>query len=481
MSKEIRRTAYKICLAKLIIAGTALTLILSLMVGCFTERFLVLPDGGIQYVIYETNRLEISATEKTDGIKLQYSGFITENMITSNALVTIVKTTDTHTVIAAASGRQPFREGQTILVIEMADNNFSEDRLRSTTFSVPETASDPGFRVQVAVPIDGLFVLDSLVYTDGSFSEAGSFFIGGKNLHENRIQGIDILLEYDNEKLSITGIIPKDDEENMVEARRTWDESEGVIDLAMAFKRGHEKLIEGFEVLYRVDYETRITDPEFVGDIPVEITNAEVVAEDQILFEPPTRGGVVSIGSPLLLGDFNRDGTVDELDLIMLARVFDLSAEDDDYDPQYDIWPADDLYGDPWTGIFSWAEPDGEIDLEDLVIFAKNYDIDAPQYFVKTAEDLVRAVESVNNGIQIREIVIADDIDTTTLGNIELSELVNLRLNGKTVEGDLDIRTNATGEIIIHYGVIDGDLTIDAPNAIVHNYAEVTGDITELP
>ncbi|MDR7869508.1 MAG: S-layer homology domain-containing protein [Tissierellaceae bacterium] len=90
---------------------------------------------------------------------------------------------------------------------------------------------------------------------------------------------------------------------------------------------------------------------------------------------------------------------------------------------------------------------------------------------VKTAEELAYAISQAVDGDSIK-------FENNILSNVELNNLVNLNLNNKTVTGDVYINTMAFGTIDIGPGTIDGNLTVNAPNATVNNYATVTGTIT---
>lgn len=72
--------------------------------------------------------------------------------------------------------------------------------------------------------------------------------------------------------------------------------------------------------------------------------------------------------------------------------------------------------------------------------------------------------------------------DTVTLKgnitkNIVINKLINLDLNGKKITGNVTINTPAKGTINLKNGSIDGNLTVEAPQATVNNELTVTGDI----
>ncbi|WP_347490125.1 S-layer homology domain-containing protein [Desulfoscipio sp. XC116] len=93
---------------------------------------------------------------------------------------------------------------------------------------------------------------------------------------------------------------------------------------------------------------------------------------------------------------------------------------------------------------------------------------------VKDAGELTAAINKADNGDAIK---LTDDIE----GDIELNKLVNLCLNGKTLNGDVTINANAYGSLNIaeetNAGTITGCLKVNAPNATVNNWATVGGNL----
>ena len=90
--------------------------------------------------------------------------------------------------------------------------------------------------------------------------------------------------------------------------------------------------------------------------IPVELTN-----------------GVIKIGGPRLLGDFDESGKVALVDFINFAHNYGTSLEDSKYNQIFDIAPAEDYYTESWAGIYDKCYPDGSVGLVDFIIFARNY------------------------------------------------------------------------------------------------------------
>lgn len=89
---------------------------------------------------------------------------------------------------------------------------------------------------------------------------------------------------------------------------------------------------------------------------------------------------------------------------------------------------------------------------------------------VKSNEELVAAVAAANDKDTIK---LTDNIT----GDITLTKLVNLDLNGKTLTGNVSITSETVGTLNIKAGTITGDLTVDAKNATVNNEATVSGTI----
>lgn len=81
------------------------------------------------------------------------------------------------------------------------------------------------------------------------------------------------------------------------------------------------------------------------------------------------------------------------------------------------------------------------------------------------------AVANANDGDTIK---LTSDITKATTN---ITKLANLNLNGYTLTGNVDIASNASGTLNISNGMIDGNLTVDTPNATVNNTATVTGTI----
>ncbi|MFZ4451714.1 hypothetical protein [Salibacterium aidingense] len=89
---------------------------------------------------------------------------------------------------------------------------------------------------------------------------------------------------------------------------------------------------------------------------------------------------------------------------------------------------------------------------------------------VATQEELEDAMEAEVINITLDE--------TITLDPVEFEYLGNLDLGSETLEGDVFYDTEDAGTLTLKNGTIDGNVTVDAPNATVNNSASVEGTTT---
>lgn len=109
-----------------------------------------------------------------------------------------------------------------------------------------------------------------------------------------------------------------------------------------------------------------------------------------------------------------------------------------------------------------------------------------------TNQEVVAKTNAINEAIaklvthkQAFEQALANAQDGSTValtgnitGDININKLISLDLKGYTITGNVSISSNTAGTITIANGTINGNLTVDAPNATVNNGATVTGTIT---
>jgi len=109
-----------------------------------------------------------------------------------------------------------------------------------------------------------------------------------------------------------------------------------------------------------------------------------------------------------------------------------------------------------------------------------------------TNQEVVAKTNAINEAIaklvthkQAFEQALANAQDGSTValtgnitGDININKLISLDLKGYTITGNVSISSNTAGTITIANGTINGNLTVDAPNATVNNGATVTGMIT---
>ncbi|WP_214736722.1 hypothetical protein [Exiguobacterium sp. s162] len=86
----------------------------------------------------------------------------------------------------------------------------------------------------------------------------------------------------------------------------------------------------------------------------------------------------------------------------------------------------------------------------------------------------VTTLTQLNEALQdttVQRIRLLNDIT----GDLTLTRKVDLALNGFKVTGNVGINHNEAGTVTIEAGTIEGDLTVNTPNATVVNQANVTG------
>ncbi|WP_214814327.1 hypothetical protein [Exiguobacterium sp. s196] len=88
----------------------------------------------------------------------------------------------------------------------------------------------------------------------------------------------------------------------------------------------------------------------------------------------------------------------------------------------------------------------------------------------------VTTLTQLNEALQdttVQRIRLLNDI----VGNLSLTRKVDLALNGFKVTGNVGINHSEAGTVTIEAGTIEGDLTVNTPNATVINKANVTGTV----
>ncbi len=85
-----------------------------------------------------------------------------------------------------------------------------------------------------------------------------------------------------------------------------------------------------------------------------------------------------------------------------------------------------------------------------------------------TAGELTTAIANAKNGDTIK-------LTASITGNINLTKLANIDLNGQTLTGSVTIYSNDTGIVNLSAGIITGDLTVNIPNVTFNTAATVQG------
>lgn len=98
----------------------------------------------------------------------------------------------------------------------------------------------------------------------------------------------------------------------------------------------------------------------------------------------------------------------------------------------------------------------------------------APSFKVESAVKTVANKTDLDAALKDTEIKTIKFSGAYT-GDITATRLVNIDLNGVTIDGNVSITSDEAGEITISAGAITGNLTVDTKNATVSNSATVNG------
>ncbi len=447
-------------------------LVVAVLSGCF--RTAVKGDFETDDVVFRIHEshLEVFAKHEMSGVDIFIPVSIAEESVFTDALISIVKEVEGGSVIALADGKKNFLPGEKL--VEITGNFLG---LKSSSVETASVLVSSDYEEQVLPPQNGVYVVDTWLYGDGSSSINGSFFISASAISATEpVAGIDLSLSFDQTKIEVTGItLIKED--GAIKALQTFDNTNGKIELAVGYQDGKEILVNTAPVnLYVVNFKTIIG---FRGSTNVNIDSAKLVKGELIPLEPTKNGGTIVVGAPKLLGDFNLDYKVDLNDLTEFKPHYRSVNTSPEYGIKYDIGPATKDYPAPWASIYTVAAPDDSIDVVDLVVFSRNYDEQVPEFFVTSEGEFRQAVTSLNGGLAAAPIIFYGDITLTS--ELELEKITNINLNGYTLVlsgGAFKITTVDAGTMNIYPGYIQRntsapvyDLVINASVATVNNYA----------
>jgi len=438
--------------------------------GCFKMAPTAQLETEEAIFILKNGSIEVKAARELSGLEVFLKAKVEESEVSSKGICSIVKHLDDGTYIATAIGGK-FKSGETVMTIR---GGFTD--LKKLSIETMGVELEEEYGPQSQVPENGVYVQDTWVSSNAS---GNKLVIGAKNLNigdysDTPINGFSFVVKYDPADIEITNV------GNSVPGSRIEtfeiDNSTGELNVYVGYPDESGVFIVAPTELLEITFSSKGV--KTVSEVTLE--NVQVTVFDSNSEWNPVdisavgTGGFITIGNPKLLGDFNLDGIVGTADLADFATYY-RETYSGEADPlaYYDIGPAKKAYGGAWEDIYTEAKPDHNVDLLDLVIMAQNWAVPKPTDFnyVKTLDELNAAIASDS----FTSIVFGSDISGTP--NV-VGRLVDINLNGYTLTGNLSFDTGDSGTINLYAGTIDGDLTVDAPNATFNNYADVTGEVT---
>ncbi len=437
-----------------------------LLAGCFKLTPVSQFETEDAVFVLRNGVIEVTANRQLSGLDVFMKAVVKESDVTSNGTFSIVKQLEDGTAIATAIGGEYFSKGETVMTIR---GGFKD--LKTLGIETIGVRLEEEYGPQSQLPLDGVYVQDTWVQSDTS----GCFFmIGARNIDFTRpVVGIDLVLSYNTDHITVTGV------ESLIGDGVIKDfdiSTSGKIKISIAFDDASTFKINAPTNLFQVNFTSKnvkvTSEVSFDSSQFIVYTGDQEEPHDEVSASEST--GFITIGNPVLLGDFDLSGGVGLADLLLFKPYYRTSSGDGDFDSFYDIGPAVKAYGGVWANIYTEARSDNKIDLFDLVILAQNYEETKPDGFnyVKTLAELNAAIASSG----FSPIVLGANIDGTA-GISAVSRIVDINLNGYTLTGNLSFDTGDSGTINLFAGTIDGNLTVDAPNATFNNYADVTGNV----
>lgn len=157
--------------------------------------------------------------------------------------------------------------------------------------------------------------------------------------------------------------------------------------------------------------------------------------------------------SEKLLGDFNKDGIVDNIDFNVFTEKYNSKQGDGIYGIQYDISMGIKGVSFGWEEIYSFCTPDGVVDLLDFIIFSRNYGKTIPVYGtilggsgISTANQVI---ESIENGIPYYIVIGMSTSSDLKYNTNSSSFLTNNGGNGDIYIAKLDANKNLIWQNLI--------------------------------
>lgn len=337
----------------------AILVLLVFLTSCFLFKVKSFDVGGIDFQLKD-GILEATSMSAFSGVEITLRGVYEEDDFTFPAsLLHILSSKADSTAIAFTKAGGDISSGSQLFKLKGDFKSIQELEIEVNSFKLQEkklhlAAKDP-------LP-DGISVLDTWVdpYSDSHF------LIHAKSISD--IGGSELIIAYDPSKITIDKTLANEG----VEALNAFasqllivQHEEGILKISTAFSGSGTNIID--EDIYRIYITTSgkgTTDIQLAGEVRDSSTN---------LISVNLTGGTVEIGGPILLGDFDANGEVGLTDFINFARNYGSILGDGIYNELYDIAPAEDYYGGNWVGIYDKSSPDGQVKLDDFIIFARNY------------------------------------------------------------------------------------------------------------
>ncbi len=436
-----------------------------LLAGCFKLTPVSQFETEDAVFVLRNGVIEVTANRQLSGLDVFMKAVVKESDVISNGTFSIVKQLEDGTAIATAIGGEYFSKGETVMTIR---GGFED--LKTLGIETIGVRLEEEYGPQSQLPVDGVYVQDTWVQSDTSDC---FFMIGARDIDSTRpVVGIDLVLSYNTNHITVTEV------ESLIGDGVIKDfdiSTSGKIKISIAFDDASTFKITAPTNLFQVNFTSKnvkvTSEVSFDSSQFIVYTGDQEKPHDEVPASEST--GFITIGNPVLLGDFDLSGGVGLADLLLFKPYYRTSSGDGDFDSFYDIGPAVKAYGGDWANIYTEAKPDSAIDLFDLVILAQNYEETKPDGFnyVKTLDELNAAIASDS----FTSIVFGSNISGTPN---EVGRLVDINLNGYTLTGNLSFDTGDSGTINLYAGTITGDLTVSAPNATFNNYANVTGTVT---
>mgnify|MGYP000455391515 CR=1 FL=1 len=344
----------------------AIGLLVLLIGGCFHLDQKAVNSEELSLILNEDGSISIKALKELTGIDVIVAASIEEEAITvGDSLLKIVTQSDEGTTrIAIVSTSSNIMEGEEIARI---DGNFTT--LKNLVISSSAKYLEiPSPKPQAKPPFP-----DGISIVDGSIDKAseGYFLVHAENV--NGFAGVEITITYDPQYI----IIDKSKGEQGVTPLNSFgtgllivQHTENSIKITTAFNSA--KSVNS-EYIYQIHFMASLVEGKTLIGLSGELRDANTG-----MIQTTFHDGEITIGGPKLIGDFDNSNKVDLPDFIFFARRYGSENGDNNYEETYDIAPAEDKYQGVWAGIYDSCTPDGEINLVDFIIFARNYGKEKP-------------------------------------------------------------------------------------------------------